>query len=151
MSKYIKPSSLNNPNGAVAIIVALTLLFIIGFAALAIDVAHLSVVRNELQNAADAGALAGARVLYNNSGTSVNVGANQEAYDTGIANKSENVPVEINWTGGNSGDVQRGHWSFATKTFTPNASTAPVVLWNRSSAELDADPDFINAVRVVTR
>ena len=142
---------MNNPNGAVAIIVALTLLFIIGFAALAIDVAHLSVVRNELQNAADAGALAGARVLYNNSGTSVNVGANQEAYDTGIANKSENVPVEINWTGGNSGDVQRGHWSFATKTFTPNASTAPVVLWNRSSAELDADPDFINAVRVVTR
>ena len=37
---------------------------LLGFAALAIDVAYLLVVRNELQNAADAAALAGAPCLY---------------------------------------------------------------------------------------
>ena len=39
---------------------AIGLLSLLGFAALAIDVGYLFVVRNELQNAADAAALAGA-------------------------------------------------------------------------------------------
>jgi hypothetical protein len=47
--------------------------------------------------------------------------------------------------------VQRGHWSFATRTFTPNASTAPVNLWDVTTAELDANLNFINAVRTVSR
>jgi Flp pilus assembly protein TadG len=142
--------------GATAIIVALVMFVLLGFAALAIDIGHLFVARNELQNAADAAALAGARFLYNDDGTAVNTGANQIAYDAATANHSETgsgleVAVEVDWTGGNEGDVQRGHWSFATGTFTPNASTVPVDLWNVSTEELDADLNFINAVRVVTR
>lgn len=43
---------------------ALFLTALLGFAALAIDVSNLFVVRNELQNAADAAALAGAPCLY---------------------------------------------------------------------------------------
>ena len=120
-------------------------------AALAIDLGHLYVVRNELRNAADAGSLAGARFLYNDDGTVVNTGANQIAYDAATANNSEKVSVDVNWTSGNEGDVQRGHWSFATRTFTPNASIAPVDLWNVSTEELDADINFINAIKVVTR
>ena len=42
---------------------AIGLLTLLGFAALAIDVGYLFVVRNELQNAADAAALAGAGKL----------------------------------------------------------------------------------------
>jgi Flp pilus assembly protein TadG len=137
--------------GSIAVIAAVTLPILLGFAALAIDLSHVYVVRNELQNAADAGALAGARVLYNDSGTSVNENANQVGYDAAVANRGQKIPVEVNWQSGNEGDVQRGHWSFATRTFTPNASLAPVELWNVSTEELDANTDFINAVRVRTR
>jgi Flp pilus assembly protein TadG len=149
-------SMASDERGVAAILVALVILVLLGFAALAIDIGHLFAVRNELQNAADAGALAGARFLYNDDGTAVNTGANQIGYDAATANVSDTgsgseVAVEVNWTGGNSGDVQRGHWSFADHTFTPNDSTAPVDLWNVSDEELDADLNFINAVKVVTR
>lgn len=144
-------ASLNDQRGAVAVVVGVVIVLFIMFIALAIDVGHLCVVRNELRNAADAGALAGARFLYNEDGTEVNVGANQIAYDAATANRSEGVAVEVNWPGGNQGDVLRGHWSFATRTFTPNDSTAPVDLWDVTWEELDLNPDFINAVRVVTR
>ena len=140
-----------NQRGVTAIVVGIALFALIGFAALAIDIGHICVVRNELRNAADAGALAGARVLYNDSGTAVNPGANQEAFNFATANNSEGVVVEVNWAGGNTGDVQRGHWSFATDIFTPNDSLAAVDLWNVSDGDLDANLNFINAVRVVAR
>jgi len=140
-----------NEQGAVAIMVGLCLFVLVGFSAFAIDIPNLCVAKNELQNAADAGALAGAQDLYNNAGTAVNVNANQIARDAAVANRSQGTPAEVNWSGGNTGDVQRGHWSFTTRTFTPNGSLAPVDLWNRSTAELDLDSNFINAIRVIAR
>ena len=142
---------LKNEQGITIVLVALLMTIFIGVAAFAIDIGHLHVVRNELQNAADAGALAGARFLYTNDGNAINTNANQIAYDAATANNSEKTPVEVNWIGGNGEDVQRGHWSFATRTFTPNDSTEPFNLWDHSTEELDADPNFINAVRVKTR
>jgi len=56
------------PKGAVSVIVAILMTVLIGFAALAVDVAYVFLIKNELQNAADAGALAGAGALYNNDG-----------------------------------------------------------------------------------
>jgi Flp pilus assembly protein TadG len=150
MKKFLN-QWLNKQDGVTGIVVALLMFLFLGFSALTIDVGHLYVVHNELQNAADAAALAGARFLYNDDGTAVNVEANQTAYDTAIANKSEGIDVEVNWSGGNSGDVQRGHWSFATRTFTPNGSTASIDLWNVSSEELDLNTNFINAIRTRTR
>jgi hypothetical protein len=137
--------------GAVIVLFAVLLVVIVSFVALAIDLSHLFVVNNELHNAADAGALAGARVLYSEDGLSVNTNANQVGYDAAVANLSDKTPVDVNWSGGNSGDVQRGHWSFATRTFTPNDSLEPYDLWEHSTAELDADVNFINAVRVRAR
>ena len=58
-----------NQRGGVVIFVAVAMVVLIGCAALAIDLTHLYVARNELQNAADAGALAGARFLFVNDGT----------------------------------------------------------------------------------
>jgi hypothetical protein len=49
--------------GATAVIVAIFLTVLCGFVALSLDVGHLFSVRGELQNGADAGALAGARRL----------------------------------------------------------------------------------------
>ena len=144
-------SALDNQRGVVIVFVALGMFIFLGVTALAVDLGHLLVVRNELQNAADAGALAGARFLYNDDGTLVNVNANQVAYDAATANRSDKIPVEVQWTSGNTPDIERGHWRFADRTFWPNASTAPVDLWNVSWNDLDANLNFINAIRVVTR
>jgi len=62
-----KPGNLlmavQNKRGVTAVIVAICLIMLIGFAALAIDVGYLYATRNELQNVSDAGALAGAGYL----------------------------------------------------------------------------------------
>ncbi|ABA88993.1 hypothetical protein Pcar_1750 [Syntrophotalea carbinolica DSM 2380] len=144
-------------NGAVIVLVAILLILFLGIAALAIDVYHVYVVRNELQNAADAGALAGARELYLESGASVNPNANVIANNTAIENISEDVPVEVNYNAAaNTGDVQRGHWSFAARQFTPNGSLTAIDVGNYTTEDLDnPDPNIngglINAVKVVVR
>lgn len=151
MKKHTIYAIYKNQRGVSAILIAILMIIFLGFAALALDMGHIFVAQNELQNAADAGALAGARFLYNDDGTLVNVGANQIAYDAAVNNISENVPVEVNWSGGNTGDVERGHWSFTSGEFTPNASTVAVSLSGASEDDLDTNSNFINAVRVITR
>jgi len=136
-------------DGATVIIVAIALVMLLGFGAFAVDIGYLYVVRNELQNAADAGALAGAAALYNNDGTAVQPTANVIGQEAAMRNTAVRTAVEVTLNG-NSGDVQRGHYSFANGTFTPNASLLPVSLWNVSNEELDANTDFINAVKVTT-
>ena len=143
--------NIGSQRGVTAIIVAIFIALLFGFGAVAVDVAHLYLSRGELQNAADACALAGARVLYTDDGAAISSGANQEGYEAGITNESQKTAVEINWTSGNTGDVQRGHWNFSARSFGENDSTAVVDLWNVSNEELDANTDFINAVRCVTR
>jgi len=137
--------------GVTFVVVALLMIILFGVAALAIDTGHLYMVKSELQNAAEAGCLAGGRFLYHHDGTVVNEDVNQVAYNAAIVNRSEGSPVEVQWSGGNAGDVERGHWCFATRVFTPNESAQPVNLWDVSPEELDANPNFINAMRVKTR
>jgi Flp pilus assembly protein TadG len=138
--------------GAAIIFVAFVLFLLIAMAGLAIDVGYVYTVRNELQNAADAAALAGAQVLYDDPtttaddppGSHVNPNANSVAQDFLNQNYSEKVQVTPE-------SIERGHWSFATRTFTTNETDlAPVALWNVSEEELDANLHFVNAVRVVT-
>ncbi|MBW2643650.1 MAG: hypothetical protein JRC89_09850 [Deltaproteobacteria bacterium] len=165
--------TLENQHGISVIVVAGALFMLISFGAMAVDVFHLIVVKNELQNAADAGALAGAAALYKETlGASVDPLANQEAYEGATANKSENVIVELynysdnqcdpvyDISSSNFRDVQRGHWYFSNPSGTPSVSTshfecngldAAVDIWNYTTDQLNADPNFINAVQVVTR
>ncbi len=58
---------INEQRGAVAIIVAFLMFVLLGFAAFAVDFGYLYGVKNELQNAADAAALAGASVLFSDN------------------------------------------------------------------------------------
>ncbi len=138
-----------NQKGAVIVIVAGLMVAFIGMAALGLDLGHLYLVRNELQNAADSGALAGARFLYLEDGSAVNPGANDRANEAATSNIADKVMVDINL-----GDIQRGHWSFGLGTlprgFYPNDSLVRVNL-ARSLVELDQDPSFINAMQVRTR
>jgi Flp pilus assembly protein TadG len=60
---FRRAERIKNQKGATIILVALLMLALIGFAALAIDVGYYMVTRNELQNIADGSALAACRVL----------------------------------------------------------------------------------------
>ncbi len=144
---------LKDKRGVTAIMVALMAFVLFGFGALTVDIGHLCLVRNQLKNAADAGALAGARVLLNEDG-SINQMANVTAQAAATQNVSEGatfVEVTYDVNNDNEGDVQRGHWSFVTGQFTPNGNLQQVDIWGHSFAELDGMEDLINAVRVRTR
>jgi hypothetical protein len=135
-----------NEKGATLVLVAICMMVLLGFAAFAIDIGHLVVTKNELQNAADAGALAGAAVLYipNGSGSiMVNAAADQTARDIATANKGDNVLLGVNDI-----DVRRGHWSIAGQVFTPNNN---IVLPSINGVvDIDTLPEFVNAVEVIS-
>ncbi|KJR97428.1 MAG: hypothetical protein VR65_23905 [Desulfobulbaceae bacterium BRH_c16a] len=135
--------TLNNEKGATIVFVAIILGVLMMFAALTIDVGHLYGVRNELQDAADAGALAGASVLFDSDSTLNRDAALAEGHRIALANKTGNQFV-VEKT------VETGHWSFSSKTFTANDTTEQAPWHGRSMAQLDIDNNFINAVRVQT-
>src|SRR5512143_1242446 len=142
----------DNESGGVLVLVVFMLVVFLGMAAFALDIGHLMLVRNELRNAADAGALAGARQLYTGvTATSIiiNSGANAVAFDAAVANGSDASPAEVPL-------VQRGHWCFGCTgadgtpgVFTANDSLTPYNFNNLSFDQLDADPNYVNAVKVV--
>jgi hypothetical protein len=151
MIRAFRKRIFKDESGVVLVLVALLLVVFLGVGALVIDLGVLYVARNELQNAADAGALAGARDLYLDNGLAVDPNANNVAIAAATANLSVGgTPVEVS-----ADDVERGHWSFGLgsrpRGFYPNPSTAATILANFSEVELDEDPNFINAVRVIAR
>jgi len=90
--------------GAVAVLVALFLVVLLGFAALAIDLGRAWVVRNELQNAADVAALAGAGAL----------GPNYAVPNWTQAEAKATSAIGLNATEGtklSTGQVQSGYWN----------------------------------------
>lgn len=122
--------------GSVSLLVALTLPVLLGAGALAVDLAYLHVVRNELQNDADAAALAGARKLYT-------VGAS--ALDWSGAASSASNAIALNRAAGHplaDGQVQTGYWDTTQTTtglqglpMTPSPNDAPAVQVNLGKSE----------------
>lgn len=124
-TRLLKP--LDNSRGAAAVMVAITMTVLLAMAAAALDIGHALVARNELQNAADAGALAGARALgilyegmtpaamgtYQLSGSGAAT-ITTAVQSTAVLNKAAGVNVTVN-----AADVQIGLWSSATRTLTP--------------------------------
>ncbi len=117
-------SSINGQRGAVAIMVALLLFSLIGIAALAVDVGHLMIARNELQNIADSAALAATRKLgVNYANLSY---TEQQTYqcDPGeiisvvrdVASKNQVAGGSINIL---DSDVTIGTWDSKRKKLTP--------------------------------
>jgi Flp pilus assembly protein TadG len=107
--------------------VAITMTVLLAMAAATIDIGHALVAKNELQNSADAGALAGARalgILYEGM-TPAAMGSYQlsggdaatiktAVQTTAVLNVAAGVNITVN-----AGDVQIGLWNSATRTFTP--------------------------------
>lgn len=120
-------SLLSNSRGVTTALVAIMLAVLLGMGALAIDIGRAFVARNELQNAADAGALAGARTLgllyegmtraametYQLSGGDA-AAIISAVQSTAVLNAAAGVNVTVN-----AADVQIGLWNSATRTLAP--------------------------------
>lgn len=128
--KYYLP--MKEEQGAIAIIIGISLAVLLGFVALGVDIGHVMVTRNELQNVADAAALAGARRL----------GANYEnifyeQQQTYICNPATILPVVQdvamrNRAGGmnitiDAADVVIGRWDADRRTLTPTLNQPDAV------------------------
>lgn len=113
-----------NQTGVSAVIVAIVLSMLIGFSALGVDVGHMYVTRNELQNVADAAALAGARYMgsiyetlsYDEQQTYVFSRSDIVLAATQVAFKNQAAKMNIVI---NDADVIIGIWDSQTATLNP--------------------------------
>lgn len=80
--------------GAIAVIVGISLLLLIGFLALVIDLGHLYLAKSELQNGADAAALSGAKEL-NGTAAGVTNAVNKAIATAGHNNYDFSKPIDI--------------------------------------------------------
>lgn len=121
-----RPSMIHDARGAVAVTVAIVMVVLLSFGALALDISNAMIARNELQNVADASALAGARQLgmvyqalpqgtpyttYVLSNPSAVVSA---ATTVALANQARQVAIVIN-----AADIVIGVWNSGPRTLTP--------------------------------
>ena len=121
-----RPPVMQDTRGAVAVIVAIMIVVLLSFGALALDISNAMIARNELQNVADASALAGARALgviyqalpagtpyttYVLSDPSAVVTA---ATTVALANQARQVAIALN-----PADIVIGVWNPVPHTLTP--------------------------------
>jgi Flp pilus assembly protein TadG len=131
---------LKDERGVIAVLVAIMIVMLLGFAALVIDLGYFFVTGSELQNIADASALAGARELgaiYKSL-----PGAAQAAYvcDDGDPALIKGAAIDVaskNHAGGkdniivNDSDIIIGQWDGSTFTPTLNQPDAVRVIARR--------------------
>jgi hypothetical protein len=102
-------AKLQNERGVTLVYVALLLVVFLGMAALAIDVGYNRVVRNQLQNAADAAAIAGCNMLYARAPVTFPAplpnwaAASAEAANAITINTADNIPLSV-------GAIATGWW-----------------------------------------
>lgn len=124
-----------NQRGTIAVLTAAGLLVLLGITGLAVDLGHLYVVKSELQRAADAGAMAGARALYPFPLSNATLPISP---DCGAAQAQGRTICQANLVEGDSASVaqiQTGSWNWPGSLFSPGCSTSP----------------FSNAVTLTTR
>ena len=101
---------LADQDGAIGIVLALLLPILFGFAGLAVDIGHMYAVRSQLKNAADAGALSGARALVPYTGSPLTpdwTGGQNKATQTVKLNSADNKQLT-------DCEVTYGYWRFTT-------------------------------------
>jgi Flp pilus assembly protein TadG len=122
---------LHNQHGFVLVYLTLAMVLLMGMAALALDTGHLYVIKAQLQNAADAGALAGGASL-DGSASSTQAAARVAAQTYAGKNSAAGKPVQLELNYGNSatGDIVVGCWNAK--------ATPPPVDIDRSCKKPDA-------------
>ena len=112
--------------GAVAAYAAIGIVVFLGLAALTLDIGHIVSVKGELQKAADAGALAGARGLWplalpatTGSRDPDCTTAQTRALQAATLNQADGSNLAASEV-----TVEVGQWNYATKQFTAGISTS---------------------------
>lgn len=113
--------------GAILVLAALLLIVIFALTAFVVDAGYMSVTATQLQNAADAAALAGIQVLPEGKTIAI-----AEVQSTALANNVSGTAVSIATT-----DIEFGKFDVTTRTFTPND---PLVNALRVTARLKDQP-----------
>ncbi|KAG8155452.1 TadG family pilus assembly protein [Burkholderia catarinensis] len=124
----MRPVGPARQRGSVALFFLMFLIPLLSFGALAIDIAWVAAVRNQLQNAADAAALAGADAMMSPSGGALNWSQAAPAAN-GVIAKNSAAGAELS-----TGTVATGYWnvkrspaSMQPTTITPGAYDVPAV------------------------
>lgn len=128
--------------GFILIVMVAAILFVMcGIAGLAIDVSRVYMARAELQSAADACALAGARSLYFTNPpqaaptwTGAETAANRFVADNNVEGKPLATAV-----------VETGYWNISTAAFTPRAMVASPTALDSPAVRVTASKSSGNA------
>ncbi len=120
------PKHLKNQRGQVSIMVALMTMVLVTFTALSVDIGHVMIVRNQLQNAADATALSGAAYLYP-AVAGVPNWSQAQTQATSYLPKNSVEKVALS-----QGTVITGYWNMTSATLkstnsTPGTGDVPAV------------------------
>ena len=117
-------SRIKDQFGVTAIVIAIVMAMLLGFTALAVDIGYVMTTRNELQNVADAAALAATRQLG-----AIYQGMSYAQQQNYVCDPATVLPIAqdvagMNRAGGrnitiNDTDVIIGQWDANTKTLTP--------------------------------
>jgi Flp pilus assembly protein TadG len=122
-------------HGIALVWAAILMVMLLGFCGLAIDIGHYVLVKNQLQRAADAGALAGVRALFPaDMKTAIGLSpdcANALTVGTQAAhwNQTDQATTVV-------ADIKTGHWDPVTRTFDEGCSAT--------------NATFTNAVKITT-
>lgn len=137
MNNLIRSFLNHDQRGAVAMMVALLFPALMGFGALAVDIANSRAIQAQLQTAADAAALAASQQLPDTAA------ATAAALDLA----SRNVPISYG-TVLRSTDITYGTYDPTTKTFTAGGTPPTAVQLNvsRSTATGNAPPTILAGV-----
>jgi len=103
------PSACRSRRGSALVYVTASMVALLAFVSLAVDLGHVYVVRSELQTAADAAARYGVTGIESGVATAQSYAANAAS-----ENKSDGVGVVIDATT----DIEFGKWDKAARTFT---------------------------------
>lgn len=123
----ILKTAINNQQGAVAILLGIALLTLISFAALAVDIGYILTTKSELQNIADATALAAARQLA----------------------ASYPPPIDANSVRTIAQQVAQSNWAGGINAITIDPSDIEIGIWNGTS--FSESLTFPNAIRTTIR
>src|SRR5262249_8969431 len=120
-SMFVQRSQTTRRRGKVVVLFALMLSFLMVLLAFAVDVGWVTLSKNQLQNAADASALAAAADMINGQ-ASAKTTAKAAASKNYAGGTDSGSAVTLD-----DGDVVFGMWNSTTRTFTANAPSANAV------------------------
>jgi hypothetical protein len=135
LKKILNREAVKGEQGVTLVILALMMVVLLAFVSLAVDVGYLMTTRNELQNVADAAALAGAGELGKQLSEIADNDIVAEAQRVALKNKAAMQNFNLN-----ENDIEIGKWDTKTHGFSP------VDLRNANAVRVTARIDRLDMV-----